>query len=190
MSAVRKLDAHIWEREEHEHYVEPSWCSARLFEEAEFDGPIWDPCCGFGTIVLNAISAGYETLASDIIHRGSSCENVIDFFDCKSTHANAIICNPPFNIADKFALHALTLVECVAMIFPTARLNAAHWMKGTPLAGVWLMTPRPSMPPGHVIAAGGKPGGGKMDFCWVIWHRYHSAPHPELRWLRRDGGRA
>jgi hypothetical protein len=31
------------------------------------------------------------------------------------------------------------------------------------------MTPRPSMPPGHTIAAGEKPGGGKMDFCWLVW---------------------
>jgi hypothetical protein len=25
------------------------------------------------------------------------------------------------------------------------------------------------MPPGHTITAGEKPGGGKMDFCWLVW---------------------
>jgi hypothetical protein len=191
VSAVRKLDAHIWEREEHEHYVEPSWCSARLLDEEAIENPLWDPCCGFGTIVENAKAFGFKTLASDIVHRSEHCENVLDFFSCKSTHARSIVCNPPFNIADRFALHALSLahIDTVAMIFPTARLNAAHWLKGTPLARVWLLTPRPSMPPGHVIAAGEKPGGGKMDYCWLVWTRDHDGP-PELRWLRRDGGKA
>ncbi len=71
------------------------------------------------------------------------------------------------------------------MIFPTARLNAAHWLKGTPLARVWLMTPRPSMPPGHTITAGEKPGGGKVDFCWLVWTKGRIGP-ADLRWLRRD----
>lgn len=36
--AVKKLEAHIWEREVNEHYVEPAWCSKRLFEDEGFDG--------------------------------------------------------------------------------------------------------------------------------------------------------
>jgi hypothetical protein len=44
-----------------------------------------------------------------------------------------------------FALHALSLATAkVAMIFPVARLNAAHWLRATPLRRVWLLTPRPS----------------------------------------------
>jgi hypothetical protein len=41
------------------------------------------------------------------------------------------------------------------------------------------------MPPGYVIAAGEKPGGGKMDFCWLVFEQGF-ADEPELRWLRRD----
>jgi hypothetical protein len=82
--------------------------------------------------------------------------------------------------------HSLLLAERkVAIVFPVARLNAAHWIKGTPLRRVWLMTPRPSMPPGHVIAAGHKPGGGKVDFCWLVWE-HGCTGAPELHWLRRD----
>jgi len=44
---------------------------------------------------------------------------------------------------------------------PVACLNAAHWLQGTPLRRISLLTPRPSMPPGHIIAAGSKPGGGQ-----------------------------
>jgi hypothetical protein len=103
-----------------------------------------------------------------------------------------VVCNPPFNIAEQFVRHALEVTGLkVAVIFPTARLNAAngpkgkYWIRGLPLRRVWLLTPRPSMPPGHVIAAGGKPGGGKMDFCWLVFERGYQGP-TELRWLRRD----
>jgi hypothetical protein len=183
--AIKKLDAHVWEREENEHYVEPSWCSARLFEEEEFKGGVWDPCCGFGRIVESALKAGVsDVLGSDIASRG--CGIIRDFLTCKVGAPN-IVCNPPFNIADKFARHALSLPSTrkVAMVFPTARLNAAHWLKNTPLRRVWLMTQRPSMPPGHVIARGEKPGGGKMDYCWLVWE-WSIESATELRWLRRD----
>lgn len=189
MNALKKLDAHIWEREAHEHYVEPEWCSRRLFEEMDFDAPnttIWDPCCGFGRIPEAARMAGYCSMATDKVHRGySGTTTVVDFFAADIRGCD-IVCNPPFDIAPGFANHALKLCRrYVAMIFPTARLNAAHWLKETPLQTVWLLTPRPSMPPGHVIAAGQKPGGGKMDFCWLVWERNYSG-NPELKWLRRD----
>jgi hypothetical protein len=41
-------------------------------------------------------------------------------------------------------------------------------------------------PPGDVIAAGDKPGGGRVDFCWLIFERGYSG-FPELRWLHREG---
>jgi hypothetical protein len=34
----RAENSHIWERETNEHYVEPEWCSRRLFDEEAFTG--------------------------------------------------------------------------------------------------------------------------------------------------------
>ncbi len=97
-----------------------------------------------------------------------------------------IVTNPPFDNARQFALHALKLVaRKVAIIFPTARLNAAKWLNATPLARIWFLTPRPSMPPGHVIAAGEKPGGGKTDFVWLVFDRGHNG-NPTFGWLHRE----
>jgi hypothetical protein len=186
--AERKLDGHIWVREANEHYVEPKWCSARLFAEERFSGGIYDPCCGFGTIVISALDAGLKGYGSDLVARGwDSTRTPHNFLSGHDEQHDNIVCNPPFNIASEFAQHALKLARRkVAMVFPTARLNAAHWLKGTPLARVWLMTPRPSMPPGHTILAGEKPGGGKMDFCWLVWEQNRFGA-TELCWLRRDG---
>jgi hypothetical protein len=41
------------------------------------------------------------------------------------------------------------------------------------------------MPPGFVIARGEKPGGGKVDFAWLIFERGYNGV-PELVWLHRD----
>lgn len=186
MTALRKIDAHAWEREANEHYVEPAWCSERLLIEEGFDGNVYDPACGFGTIVDAALRHGHDAAGADIVKRVEHDHFSTADFLTSISRADNIICNPPFNIAPRFAQHALKLADRkVAMIFPVARLNAAHWIKGTPLQRVWLMSPRPSMPPGHVIAAGGKPGGGKMDYAWLVWARGY-AGSAEMRWLYRD----
>lgn len=151
-----------------EHYVEPEWVSKRLFEEEYFEGKIYDPCCGFGRIVISAKQAGHDAYGSDIADRGWN-STPQDFLKHNSRHDN-IVTNPPFNLAQEIAEHALTLARGkTAMIFPTARLNAARWLRDTPLHKIWLLTPRPSMPPGHTITTGGKVGGGKSDFCWLVW---------------------
>lgn len=184
---MKPLKAHVWDREIDEHYVEPEWCSRRLFEEEKFDGAIYDPCCGFGTIVVGALKQGLSAAGSDLVDRGwDSTRTPHDFLAPSDWRYRNIVCNPPFNIAAQFAEVALARADLkVAMIFPTARLNAAHWLQGTPLKLVWLMTPRPSMPPGRTITAGEKPGGGKMDFCWLVWEHGFSGD-AAIRWLRRD----
>src|SRR5262249_18135630 len=185
----RPLAAHIWQKAELGFYIEPIWCSQRLFAVEKFAGTIWDPACGTGRIPDAALRAGYPIRATDIVDRGyERFDGEIDFLRCESRAAN-IVCNPPFDICDEFVRHALKLATSrVAMIWLARRLNAARWLMDTPLTRIYLLTPRPSMPPGHVIAAGEKPGGGQQDFVWLVWEHCHVGP-PELRWLCRDGSR-
>jgi hypothetical protein len=46
-----------------------------------------------------------------------------------------------------------------------------QWLKTTPLKKVLVLAPRPSMPPGELILAGQKPGGGRIDYIWGVWER-------------------
>lgn len=187
-ATVVPINAHSWERETHEWYVEPHWCSERLFAVEKFETSIWDPCCGSGRIPEAANRSGLIGLGTDIVNRGwHGQKTTLDFLKATAPLSENIVCNPPFNVAGKFMRHAIDMegVQKVAMVFPTARLNAAHWLRETPLARVWLMTPRPSMPPGQSIAAGEKPSGGKTDFCWLVFTKDRIGP-ADLRWLRRD----
>jgi hypothetical protein len=70
----------------------------------------------------------------------------------------------------------------VGFLFPIARVNAAwRWLEPLPLARLYLLTPRPSVPPvtAKVI------GGGRVDFCWLVLNRAHVGP-PTWGWLHRD----
>jgi hypothetical protein len=187
--------AHNFERDPNDWYVEPRWCSQRLFEEEDFDGEILDPCCGWGRIVRSAIDAGHPARASDIIIRPNG-DAAVDKLKCRADFRDLagpavnIVCNPPYSVLPTFTQSALKLARRkVAVIFPVARLNAAHWIMDAPLRRVWLMSPRPPMPPGSYLEAGHKPGGGRVDFAWLVFDRAHSG-EAEVRWLHRDKRRA
>lgn len=204
MSEPKKKDAHLWARDPNDWYVEEEWCARRLFDEERFEGPIWDPCAGMMTIPKAAVSAGYDVIGSDLVSRGYGEMAPVNFFSLnaplkvRGTPARSIVCNPPFGVTEEdvkagrpigFVQHALNLAaHKVAMVLPARWLwgdERSRWLEQSQPRRVWLLTPRPSMPPGAVIAAGVKPGGGDKDFLIIVWLRGYEGPF-ETRWLRRD----
>jgi hypothetical protein len=177
---------HIFARDTNDRYVEPQWCSRRLFDVESFSGLIHDPACGTGQIVASARAAGLRATGADIAPCIEEIE-AVDFFQARRRFPN-IVSNPPYGPLREFALHALSLaLRKVALLVPIARLNAAGcWLAVTSLRRVWLLSPRPSIPPHSLILSGRVPSGGRIDFCWLVWEqRYRGAP--ELGWLWRDG---
>jgi hypothetical protein len=185
---IRERHSHIFSRNDLDHYAEPRWCSQRLFEVETFQGSVYDPCCGFGTIVISALEHGLHAAGSDIVNRGwDSTLTPSDFLKWDIVYDN-IVLNPPFAKISEFIVHAVRHSRRkTAVIFPVARLPAAAWLKQLPLQRVWLLTPRPSMPPGSYIKAGHKPAGGRVDFCWLVFNHEHTGL-PQMCWLHRDGG--
>jgi len=194
-------NAHLWERHPQDFYVDPDWCSRRLFDEERFHGWRHDPFCGGMSIVrASLLDSKSKITFSDIAPpeaRGKP-ENTWhprDYLADSHTYRN-IVSNPPFSLCDprkdksKCCIrHALAhTIHKVAFLIPTKWMNAAGrgaWLETTPLRRVYLLGPRPSMPPGPVVMAGLKPGNGMTDFAWFVWlHGYDGAP--ELKWLRRE----
>lgn len=194
--AVRKIDAHAFEREVHEHYVEMRWNNRVLFENVPFQGFIHDPCCGWGRIPEAAREAGYiGVTGSDVVDRGFAGCGIESFLEATEPRDN-IVMNPPFEQSEAFIRRACLLAgRKVASIMLARRLAAAHWMRELPLTNIWYLTPRPSMPPGQVaedlmISLGKDPSGGTQDFCWVVFdHEAGAGCESRAGWLHRDRGR-
>ena len=69
---------------------------------------VLEPCCGDGAMAKVIEAAGIKVLASDLHNRGYGHQ--ADFFDYHQ-HGGDIVTNPPFNIAEDIALHALKIMR-------------------------------------------------------------------------------
>jgi hypothetical protein len=185
MPIVREKQAHLWERDPHDWYVEPYECSAALFMLEKFVGPVWDPACGLGRIVQEAQRAGLPAVGSDIVSRSTFCAATSNFLDPTFLPAfQNIVMNPPFALAEEFVRESLRIIPPygkVAVILPLVWLSGfsskRDWLPVSPLKTVYPISPRPSMPPGRVIESGIRPGNGTKDFAWLVWQNgYSDAP--------------
>jgi hypothetical protein len=177
--ARRARNSHIFARARNDLYVEALWCSERLLAVETFPGTIWDPCEGTGTIPKAARAAGLKCVGSDL----STGHNFLTA-PALVRKPFSVVTNPPYALAPEIVERALELGAVkVAFLFPVARVNAAwRWPEPMPLARLYLLTPRPSVPPLTAKVV----GGGRVDFCWLVLDQRHKGP-PTLGWLHRDG---
>jgi hypothetical protein len=195
---LRRRESHLWERAAGDWYIEPKWIWERLFAVERFDGVIVDPACGLGTVIKAAHAAGFAAIGCDKIQRAPEfpahdfmLSNWPDFWDAPN-----IVTNPPFALCNRLEIGKLNFVELcleraarkVALLLPANWVQGqrrARWLAKQPLYRVYMVCPRPSMPPGHVIEAGLRPGNGTTDYCVTVFLRgYQGAP--TLHWLHRD----
>lgn len=182
MAVKREKQAHLWERDPHDWYVEPHECSTALFMVEDFQGTIWDPACGMGRIVQAARSVGHVAIGSDIVSRSDLCDRTSDFLERSHTPLfRNIVTNPPFGLAELFVREALRILPKggkLAVILPLVWLSGfsskRNWLPQSPLKTVYSISPRPSMPPGRVIEAGVRPGNGTKDYAWLVWQKGHT----------------
>jgi hypothetical protein len=199
---MQRRDSHVFEKDPLGHYPEPPWIAERLFELEYFGQPgarILDPGAGWGRIPRAAAAAGYTPIASDVVDRRADRLSElagIEFHLCNFLEGSpvaspwSVVSNPPFDRVQEFCERALEIaIYKVAMLVPLRRLPAARWLESLPLETIFLLTPRPSLPPASWIAAGNNPNGGSQDFCFLIFNKTTTPTAPRLRWLRRDGGK-
>ena len=165
-----------YDRADDDYYVEPSWVVDALLAVEPFNGMIYDPCCGRGTIPEACRRRGLITMASDIADRGYG-DTGIDFFRSGSA-PDAIISNPPYDRLEDFIWRALEMTRRqsgkVAVITRVGFLCGQKRQKlfaTTPLSRIWFCSKRPSMPPGNSEAPA---SGGSVDYAWLVWDHQHS----------------
>jgi predicted RNA methylase len=199
MSLTVEKNAHVWERDGLDWYVEPSVATRQLASVETFDGLILDPCCGGGNIVSTLRAAGLRAYGSDIVRRVSAeTEWFLGEHDFLAAEADTItrwpniVMNPPFfraKGAEAFIRKAVEISTAKVCAFLDIKFlagatRAEGLFADLPPARIWILTPRPSCPPGEYLAAGNVAGGGTADWVWAVWDHAHTGP-TQLGWLKR-----
>lgn len=151
----------------------------------QFDGPIWEPCCGDGAIGRVLSRAGYHVVSTDLIDRGYG-HGGINFLTETTPRAKHIVTNPPYgnDLPRHFIHHALRLTRetggTVAMLLPLDGL--AHPSRhalyvGNPPANIYVLDELICQPGGQARITT-----AQLRFCWLVWKPGHQG-RPALWWL-------
>lgn len=153
-------------RRELDFYLTPSDVTDALLQFLQLPkSVIWEPACGDGAMSRVMEQKGHEVISSDLRHTGYG-EGGIDFLMAENRICDAVITNPPFNVADQFIRKSLSIAPVVAMV-----LKSQYWhaqkryvlFDQCPPAWVLPLTWRPDF-------LGGERGGAPtMDCIWTVW---------------------
>lgn len=196
---TKAKEAHVWQRDALDWYVEPERATEQLCRVESFVGSILDPCCGGGNIPRALRRAGHDAHGTDLVRRAAGDDpwfrGEADFLspDYPYRFTNCVM-NPPFFKAkglEAFIRKAVAHFPGKICVFGDVKfLASATRAKGLfqelQPQRVWIITPRPSCPPGHVLAEGGKATGGTSDWCWMVWSHLEPEGETRIGWLRDE----
>ncbi|PDT29660.1 hypothetical protein CO660_12215 [Rhizobium sp. L9] len=159
----------------------PAWATHALMDNEKFDGNVWEPACGDGSMSEVIRSYGNDVNASDLFDRGYG-EAGIDFLATERI-ADNIITNPPYNAAEGFIAAGLQKSRHkFALLLRLAFLEGANRQRTifnvTPPTRVWIFSERITFYPAGSV----KKGSGTTAYAWFVWDRSHVGS-TELKWL-------
>ena len=97
------------EREQNDYYATQPKAVKLLLDNERFSDIVWEPACGGGHVADVLKEYGYNVKVSDLIDRGYSETEVIDFLSITGNNTNSydIITNPPYKYAKEFVEKSL-----------------------------------------------------------------------------------
>ncbi|MFC4255692.1 hypothetical protein GRI97_17590 [Altererythrobacter xixiisoli] len=176
-------------------YVEEHWVTHALASVVPLDRAVTylDPCCGQLHIPEALAALGLPHVhGTDLFERAPDHRLFLGCHDflgdqrhlLEASQRLSIIMNPPYScqdgrrvrgLAEQFIRRALAIAtDKVCAVLPLKWLGSAgryQLFAQFPPAAIWILSERPSMPPGDAIAALGKAAfnNGKVDYMWVVW---------------------
>jgi hypothetical protein len=169
----------------HDLYETPPGAVHALLAEEALRGDIWEPASGRGAIVRVLRTAGHRVIATDLIDYGCpDATGGVDFLQQRSAPegVTTILTNPPFQHADEFVRHALTLVPHVIMLLRVLFLETegrSDVLEGGRFARVYVFRNRLQI---HRDGWEGPRDSSPMGLAWFVWEREHRGD-PRLRRL-------
>lgn len=171
------------ERVENDYYATPENSTKALLEVEAIHYPVCEPACGEGHIA-KLLDEEKGVYASDLIERGYG--EVGDFLESTKFYPT-IITNPPFNLFQEFAEHALKQATHKVILF--GKLQALEgkkrgtFMQNSPLKTVYVFKSRQNpLRNGSPVDENGKPWASTMAFAWFVWEKGYKG-EPIIKWL-------
>lgn len=163
-------------------YPTPEWATRVLVDSERFEGRIWEPACGDGTMARVLASTGLPIESSDLYERGFG-ESGVDFLTTSRVTEN-IITNPPYNSAEGFVeagLRQATKKLCLLLrlAFLEGRKRQRTIFKMTPPTRVWVFSERITFYPAGAVVK----GSGTTAYAWFVWDKESRSQETVLKWL-------
>jgi hypothetical protein len=171
------------DREKDDFYATPAPSTEALLSVEQFEGDIWEPCCGEGHISRVLEDAGYTVQSTDLVDRGYGTPRV-DFL-METQGCDNIVTNPPYGkLALQMASHATQLASRkVAMLLKLQFLEGIErkaFFAHTPPVRVHVFSSRQSLMKNGDDYSGG--AGGMMALAWFIWEKGYQGD-TVVKWL-------
>jgi hypothetical protein len=159
----------------------PAWATHALIENERFEGEIWEPACGDGSMARVLEKTGCPVIATDLYNRGYG-EAGHDFLK-PSFYCDNIITNPPYNSAEGFVRSGVKHSRRkFALLLRLAFLEGANRYRTifskTPPARIWIFSERITFYPAGAV----RKGTGTTAYAWFVWDK-DAAIGTELKWF-------
>jgi hypothetical protein len=160
----------------------PPWATFALIDNEKFEGDIWEPACGDGSMSRVLETTGCAIMATDLFDRGYG-ETGHDFLSSDRS-ADNIVTNPPYNAAESFVKSGIAKSKKkFALLLRLAFLEGANRARTifdqTPPTRVWVFSERITFYPAGAI----KKGSGTTAYAWFVWDK-SARGTTELKWLK------
>ena len=182
LTSAMKISGHNFrgDREKNDFYATPSQATEKLLQVEQFDGKIYEPCCGQGHISKVLIENGYDVESTDLVDRGYG-QSHIDFLMETKVRDN-IITNPPYGkLLIQFLNHTQLIADkkiCLLLKLQALEgIARGEFYKTCPPVRVHVFSKRVSL-----MKNGDSYDGGMMALAWFVWEKGNK-DKPIVSWL-------
>ncbi len=162
-------------------YPTPGWATLALIEQEQFEGTIWEPACGDGSMSEVLATTGCEVVSTDLYDRGFGIGGE-DFLRSDRVAEN-IVTNPPYNAAEAFVKKGLeSTTRKLALLLRLAFLEGGNRyrtiFRDNAPSRVWVFSERITFYP----KGAERKGSGTTAYAWFVWDKQEPGTS-QVRWI-------
>ncbi len=165
-------------------YPTPAWATYALIDNETFEGSIWEPACGTGSMSEVLKATGNRVFSTDVHNYGYvDCHPpTVDFLTTRMLCDN-IVTNPPYNLAEQFVRVGYTqcdnkLCLLLRLSFLEGAGRASGLFAELPPSRVWVFSERITFYPNGVRTG----GSGTTAYAWFVWDKGYTGD-TILKWI-------